>query len=149
MSCLRLWLYFPQVSYAVLSWKLIQAVLPMKGFGAVSRRWNNMYHSFMPRHWSGKIAGNLAQCVRVLVVSVGSICKDASCGKSQDLMLSHWVPGAFRRILLSWKPSVQFVVRSQMIEQNRGKQMKCILTSQMRSCLIFFLVYLCFTWALF
>lgn len=60
-----------------------------EGFGTVSCRMNNMYHSFMLQHWSGKIACNLAQCVRAEVMSVGSNCKDASQGKSQDFMLSH------------------------------------------------------------
>lgn len=48
-----------------------------------------MYHSLMLRHRSGKIARNLAKSGREVVMSVRSICKVASCSKSQGLMLSH------------------------------------------------------------
>lgn len=139
VPCLRLWLYPPQVSH-LMSY--------LGNWCKQSSRWglwqwipqrNTMYHSLMSRHWSGKIACSLAQCGREVVMSVTSICKGASCGKSQGIMLSHWVLWAFRGILLSWKPSARFVVRSQ-IQQNWGKRMTFILPPQIR-CLLTFWIF--------
>ncbi len=119
VPCFRLWLYPPQVSHSMSylgNW--CKQSSPWGLWQRIPQR-NTMYHSLMLRHWSGKLACSLAQCGREVIMSVTSICKGASCGKSQGIMLSHWVLWAFRGILLSWKPSARFVVRSQITDSTK------------------------------
>lgn len=76
----------PSLSHAVLSWELMQAGLTMRALavGPAEEHYVSFTYAEPPEWQNSMLSGT-----REAVMSVTSICKGASCGKSQGLMLSH------------------------------------------------------------